>query len=384
MEGIEQFLCQRQKDGLLRRLREASFRREGIIRIKGNDYLDCSSNDYLGFTDHPRLQAAAREAIDEFGTGAGASRLLSGDLEIYHRLEQETADLKGKEASLVFNSGYQANVGIISALAKKEDVIFSDKLAHASIIDGILLSGAKYFRFHHNDCDHLELLLKRERKKFKAAFIITETVFSMDGDIAPLRQLAELKEKYDCKIMVDEAHATGIFGQNGAGIVELEGLNDRIDFIMGTFSKALGSFGAYLASGKKVKDYLVNTSRSFIYSTALPPSVVAVNLAALKLIGEESFRRQKLLENARYFRNSLKEKNFSLRGTSQIVPLVVGESAQAIQLADNLQSKGWWVLPIRPPTVPAQEARLRFSLTYYHTKDMLKKLIDDICASHHI
>jgi 8-amino-7-oxononanoate synthase len=378
VELIGEFLREREQSYLLRELQKASFRKDGIVRINGDDYIDFSSNDYLGLTNHKRLKDAAKKAIESFGTGSAASRLLSGDLEIHHQLEENIAVLKGKESALVFNTGYQANVGIVNSLCTKEDGVFFDKLAHASLIDGIFLSRAKYFRFRHNDCEHLESLLKKERDKFKDAFIITESVFSMDGDIAELHRLVEIKEKYDCKILVDEAHATGIFGKDGAGMVEEQGLNDGVDLIMGTFSKALGSFGAYLACSREVKTYLINTCRSFIYTTALPPPVVAANIASLELIKEESFRRKKLLENAENFRKNLKQKGFSVRGSSQIVPLIIGESERALKLAHDLQEKGWWVLPIRPPTVLDKEARLRFSLSYSHTREILERLLIDI------
>jgi 7-keto-8-aminopelargonate synthetase-like enzyme len=200
----------------------------------------------------------------------------------------------------------------------------------------------------------------------------------MDGDRPPLRRLVELKEKYDCWIMVDEAHATGIFGENGAGVVEEESLSDRVDLIMGTFSKALGSFGAYVAASKEITDYLINTCRSFIYSTSLPPAIIACNLTSLELVGEEPFRRERLLDLAKYFRERLKDMGLDVRGSSQIVPVIIGENEKAQEIAKGLQRKGWWVLPIRPPTVPAKETRLRFSLTYYHSKNILDKLLEHV------
>ncbi len=378
MAEIEKFLEERKKAGLLRLLRPASSRQSGKVFFNNKEYIDFSSNDYLGLSGHPRLKDAAKKAIDKFGTSAYASRLLSGDLELHHKLEEKVASFKNKEAALVFNSGYQANVGIINSLCTKGDCIFSDRLNHASIVDGIILSGAKLFRFKHNDCKHLEELLDKERGKFKAALIITETVFSMDGDKAPLSELVRFKEKYNCKILVDEAHATGIFGKTGSGMVEDESLQDKIDFIMGTFSKALASSGAYLASSKKTIDYLINSCRSFIYSSALPPVVAASNLASIDLIKEEPNRRKNLLESADYLRNALIEKGFKTRGASQIIPVIIGDNFRVQKFAQILQGKNYWVLPIRPPTVPRDEARLRFSLTVYHDKEILQKLIDDI------
>lgn len=378
MAGIEEFLKNRQEQGLLRKLRPATSRQNGKINFGGRQYFDFSSNDYLGLSGHAELKKAALEAIDKSGVGACASRLLSGDAEIFHQLEEAIAAFKGKEAALVFNSGYQANVGIISALFTKEDCIFCDRLNHASIIDGILLSQAKFFRFRHNDCQHLELLLKKERNKFKNALIVTESIFSMDGDRASLKELVKLKEKFNCQIMVDEAHATGIFGQNGSGLVEEEGLSDSIDLIMGTFSKALAGFGAYLATSKTTVDYLVNTCRSFIYSTALPPSVIASNLASLKLIKDEPQRRKTLLSMAEMLREKLEAKGFCIKGASQIIPVILGDNLRALEFAKKIQEKGYWVMPVRPPTVPVGQARLRISLSYCHEQETLNKLIEVI------
>lgn len=384
MGRIREFLQEREGKNLLRVLPRANFRRGGSIYFNNKEYIDFCSNDYLGLSEHPRLKEASMGASEKFGTSSSASRLLSGDLEIYHRLEEKTAEFKGKDSALIFNSGYQANLGIISSLCRKGDVIFSDRLNHASIIDGIILSKVRFFRFNHNNLNHLETLLKKERHKFKNSLIVTETVFSMEGDIAPLEELVNLKEKYNCEIMVDEAHATGIFGENGSGMVEKKNLANRIDLIMGTFSKGLGSFGAYLACSSETKDFLINVCRSFIYSTALPPSVIAVNLASLDLVREESVRRRTLLANAEYFRNELDKRGFKVRGSSQIVPLIIGDSHKAVIASEELNKKGYWILPIRPPSVPAGEARLRFSLTYFHSRRLLQKVIDDIAEINEI
>ncbi len=379
MERIEDLLRRRREKGLLRVLRPAEFRKEGLIYFKEGKYLDLSSNDYLGLSGHPKIKEASQRAIRELGTGSSGSRLLSGDLDIHHLLEERIARFKGKEGALVFNSGYQANIGLISSLCGRGDVVFCDRLSHASILDGIILSRARFFRFRHNDLDSLEYLLKKERYKFRNSLIITETVFSMDGDIAPLKEIVELKERYSCLIMVDEAHATGIFGKTGAGIAEEKDVTDHIDLIMGTFSKALGSFGAYLACSNRMKEYFVNTTRSFIYSTALPPAVIAANIASLDVVRDEPFRRKTLLENAAYFRKKLHGHGFKVRGSSQIVPFIIGDTQRTVCLSDRLKRKGYWALPIRPPTVGAADSRLRFSLTYYHTKGLLERLVNDIC-----
>jgi 8-amino-7-oxononanoate synthase len=306
---------------------------------------------------------------------------MSGDLDINHRLEEQVARFKGKESALVFNSGYQANAGIISALYSRSDCVYSDRLNHASILDGIRLSGAELIRFNHNDAAHLEELMKRTRSRYSRALIVTETVFSMDGDRPPLKELAELKERYGCALMVDEAHATGVFGARGSGLVEAEGLAGRVDLVMGTFGKALGSFGAYLASSRAVTDYLINTCRSFIYSTALPPAVLAANSAAIELVGREPERRVRLLERAAYLRSALRAKGFDVRGDSQIVPVVMGGNSRTMELAGRLQEHGYRVLPVRPPTVPQGQARLRISLTYLHDETVLRRLVDDIARA---
>lgn len=378
MDRIEGFLKDRRSRGLLRKLRPASHRANGKITIEGKEFVDFCSNDYLNLSSHPDLIDIHNRAGWNYGTSSAASRLLSGDLQLHHELERQVAEFKGKQAGMVFNSGYQANLGIISALCGRNDAVFCDKLAHSSILDGVKLSGAKLFRFRHNSPQHLERLLDKNRDKFSSALIITESVFSMDGDIAPLPDIAGLKNRYECMMMVDEAHATGIFGNSGSGMVEQQGVSGEIELVMGTFSKALGGFGGYLACSEKMKEYLVNTARSFIYSTALPPSVIAVNGEALKLVKREPYRRTKVLEVSDYFRDTLKDKGFEVLGSSQIVPLVIGDIQLSRRISDNLRKRGYYVLPILPPTVPEGKSRLRFSLTYAHKREQLDGIIDAI------
>ncbi|MCM8830952.1 MAG: 8-amino-7-oxononanoate synthase [Candidatus Omnitrophica bacterium] len=376
MEKIERLLEEQIKLARYRTLIPIQNQRNGFLYIDNKKYVDFSSNDYLGLSQHPAIKKAAITAIKKFKNSTCSSRLLSGNLKLFCALEEKIANFKKKEAGLVFNSGYQANVGIISSLCSRDDVIFSDKLNHASIIDGIILSGAKFFRFRHNDLTHLEDLLKKERHKFKNSLIIVETIFSMDGDKAPLKQLVRLKEKYNSILMVDEAHATGIFGKNGTGVVEEEDLSSKIEIIMGTFSKALGCFGAYVACSKKIREYFINFCRSFIYSTALPPAIINSCLVSIELIKKEPHRRKILLENAFYLRKKLKDIGFNVIGCSQIVPVIVGEEKETINLSIKLKEKGFWVPAIRPPTVLKGSCRLRFSLNYYHKKDILDKLVD--------
>lgn len=384
MENIEEFLHQRASQGLLRTLRPIDSRRGGKVHRNCRELMDLASNDYLGLASHPSLKDAMVTATEQFGASSCASRLLSGDSRLHHALEERIASLSSKPQALVFSSGYQANVGIISALVGKGDAVFSDRLNHASIVDGIALSGARCFRFRHNDLDHLETLLKKHSGDFRTRLIVTETVFSMEGDIPPIEQIADLKDKYSAVLMVDEAHATGVYGPDGAGIAATAQLAERVELIMGTFSKALGSFGAYVAASETIIDFLINVCRSFIYSTALPPGIVAANLAALETIAKEPFRRTTLLENAAWFRQTLIDKGYNVRGASQIVPLVVGSAERAVAAAQALQEAGFWVLPIRPPTVPAGEARLRFSLTYDHSRQQLTDLITHIDQALHV
>lgn len=342
-------------------------------------FCDFSSNDYLGLSSHPALQEAAEKAVKDFGAGSTGARLLSGDNRLFHELEEKTAAFKGKPSALIFNSGYHANVGMISSLCGPGDVIFCDRLSHASMMDGILLSRARFFRFRHNDAAHLESLLESRRKSFRNALIVTESVFSMDGDIAPLRKLTVLKEKYDALLYVDEAHATGVFGENSAGMVEECGLTSKVDILMGTFGKALGSFGAYAASEKVFIDYFINKARSFIFSTALPPSVIGANLAALEVVRKESFRRKNLLERVLYFRNRLRKLNIPVSSFTPIMPIILGKEEKALDISLRLREEGYFLPAIRFPTVPRGQARLRLSLTYLHSVEVLEKFSEKLC-----
>jgi 8-amino-7-oxononanoate synthase len=376
MESIDNFLQERKDKGLLRYLRPFCFKKQGRIYTNNGVFIDLSSNDYLGLSNHPYLIEKTKQAIDKLGVSSTASRLLSGDFEVHHRLEEKTAEFKGKEAAIVFNSGYHANTGIIPALFCKNDAIFADKLLHASMVDGIILSRANLFRFRHNDINHLEYLLEQNREKYKNALILTEAIFSMDGDRGELKNILELKNKFNCLLMVDEAHSTGIYGKMGSGIVEEQGMSSDVDLIMGTFSKALAGFGGYLATEKKIVNYLINTSRSFIYSTALPPHISCCNLAALELVEKEPERRKILLQQANLFKETLIGKGYNVLGNSQIVSLVIGDNLKTQSMSEFLMEHKYWTFPIRPPTVPEGTSRLRFSITYHHNKQILQSLLD--------
>ncbi len=335
---------------------------------ESGELLDFSSNDYLGLTRHPRLLTAAAEAMSVYGTGAGSARLMGGNLELHRRLETALALLKERDAALLFGSGYLANIGVIPALVGRHDAIFADRLDHASIYDGSRLSGAAVHRFRHNDCNHLEELLKERRGKGEA-LIVVESLYSMDGDLCPLAEVVELKERYGCRLLVDEAHATGLFGPHGAGLVGEAGLAGRVDLVLGTLGKALGSYGAYVAGDRDLIDYLVNRARSFIFSTALPPAASAAALAALALMVEEPELRADLWARVEFFKARLKEAGITADlGPSQIIPLPVGESSAALALADELRRRGLFTVAVRPPTVPEGSARLRLSVTRHLTE----------------
>ncbi|MBE9519515.1 MAG: 8-amino-7-oxononanoate synthase [Proteobacteria bacterium] len=375
MERMINFLNERRAAGNLRQLTPLLRLGRGRIKIIGSDdeLLDFSSNDYLALSEHPEVIAASRKYLEEFGAGAGAARLMSGDLEINHQLEEEIAQLKAKEAALIFGSGYLANIGVIPALVNRGDLLVTDRLSHASIYDGCLLSGAKVIRFRHNDMDHLQQILHEKRSQYNRALVVVESIYSMDGDRCPLKDLVDLKKQNDFLLMVDEAHATGIYGSHGGGVIEEEGVVDGVDIAMGTFGKALGSYGAYVATSKQMVDYLVNKARSFIYATGLPPAVIGATLAALHLVKTEPELRQGLHEKVAFFKKQIRKNGLKDDlGPSQIIPIMVGDSAKALALSEQLRNNRIFVKAVRPPTVPENTARLRFSITRFHQEEDLK------------
>jgi len=381
------WLAQRRAQGTLRRLRPLERPvAGGLYDVAGRQPLvDFSSNDYLALSCHPRVIATGRRFLEEYGAGSGAARLMSGDLTLHHRLEEEIACFKAQEAALLFGSGYMANTGLIPALVGRHDVVFSDRLNHASIVDGCRLSAARFVRFRHNDMDHLAALLADKRGKGRA-LIVVESLYSMDGDRAPLPELVRLKEEHDCLLLVDEAHATGIFGATGAGLVEEAGVTRQVDLVMGTFGKALGSYGAYVAADQVWIDYLLNRARSFIYSTALPPAVIGASLGALAVVRNNPGLGQELLARAHFFKEALAAHNIGVESASQIVPLLIGDSATALALAARLNEAGFFVTAVRPPTVPANTARLRFTVTLHHSDADLGRLADvlqELQSGHH-
>ena len=353
---------------LLRKLRWA----DGVgprIRINGQNVLLFCSNNYLGLADHPELIAAARRATQEFGCSASASRLISGSLELHRQLETAIAEWMGTESALVFNSGYQANVGLISALANKErgDVIFSDQLNHASLIDGCRLARAEVRVYRHADAEHLRTLLAETNTRGEK-LILTESIFSVDGDRAPLGEIASLAREFDAGLIVDEAHGVGVLGDSGTGLVGELGIEEQVDIRMGTLGKALGSFGAFMAGRREVTDYLINRARSFIYSTALPPATLAASLAAVEITRKEPERRKALWENVQVLSDGLKKQGWRLVSErSHIMPVLVGEAGETMALTEELLASGVFVQGLRPPTVPEGTCRLRLTPMATHT-----------------
>ncbi|BBI35949.1 8-amino-7-oxononanoate synthase [Cohnella abietis] len=329
--------------------------------------LNMSSNDYLGLSQHPAILEVMREALLTEGAGSGASRHVTGNHMSYRRLEEALTDWQNCEAALVFANGYMANSGVISALVDRGDVVFSDKLNHASMVDGIVLSRAEHARYRHNDMEHLRTLLNKYRDK-RRKLIVTDSVFSMDGDQAPLRVLAELKREYGAMLMVDEAHSGGIYGGRGEGLCHELGLQNDVDIHMGTFSKSFGVYGAYICGSRTLIRWLVNKARPLIYSTALPPSIVAGISKSLDLVQKEHWRRERLYAAAGLFRSSLCDAGFNIgAGNSPIVPLIVGDNDTALRFSRALEEEGIIAVAIRPPTVPDGTARIRFSLSAVHT-----------------
>jgi 8-amino-7-oxononanoate synthase len=372
MEELNRELAALEGRSLRRRLRVVDeVLAGGKVRVAGQVLLNLSSNDYLGLAQDPRIIQAAQAAAAQWGAGAGASRLVVGHLALHEAVEARLATFKGTAAAVIFPTGYMANVGTISALMGPGDVIFSDRLNHASIYDGIKLSGATLQRFPHRDLNRLEQLLQQSSPA-RRRLIITDSVFSVDGDCAPLADLVALKGRYGAWLMIDEAHATGVWGANGAGLAEALGLTREVDIHMGTFSKALGSQGGYVAGDRSLVDYLHNRARSFIYSTALAPPVLGAIDQALAIVSSEPEGRLFLRRESEAWRTGLRAAGLDILGSAtQIIPVLVGANDRALEFAAALQDQGLMAVALRPPTVPPGQARVRFSLSAAHSsKDL--------------
>jgi glycine C-acetyltransferase len=376
-------LAMLKEQGLYRRMPRIEGSQNARVVVDGKEVLLLCSNNYLGLADHPSLKEAAIRAVEKYGVGSGASRLVSGTMELHELLERQIASFKGTERALLFNSGYAANTGVIPALAQKGDVLYSDKLNHASIVDGCLLSRAHLVRYPHNDMASLRRRLAEHRGEGRR-IIIADGVFSMDGDMANLPELVAIKKEYGALLMVDDAHGTGVLGPNGRGTAEHFGLSSEIDISMGTLGKALGGFGAFIASSCEIIEYLVNRARSFIFSTSLPPAVLAAASAAFDIVasGEGADLRQRLAENTAYLRNSLCEAGFDIMGSeTQILPIFVGDTQRTLEFSRALLDEGVFVQGIRPPTVPVGSSRLRCTLMATHEEENLQGVVHALCRA---
>ena len=362
--------------GLWRELREIESAQEPRVVLLGRDVLLFCSNNYLGLANHPEVVEASREATARYGASAGSSRLISGHMRAHRELEERIAAWKQTEAALVFSTGYQANLGAITALVGSDDVVLSDELNHASIIDATRLSKARTRIFRHNDTGHVEQLL-RESEGARRVLVVSESIFSMDGDAAPLAELARLSQRYGAWLMVDEAHSAGVFGKGGAGLVEELGLNDAVDVHMGTLGKALGSFGAYVAGSRRLVDLLINHARSFIFTTALPPSAVAAAEAAIAICQREPERAAGLRRGVRELADRLRAAGLDVPpAQSQILPVHIGDAKRTVAVMHRLLEGGIYVAAIRPPTVPPGTSRLRFSVMATHSSEQLEQAAD--------
>lgn len=365
--------------GRYRSLRRVSGPQEAEIVIGGEKRLNFSSNNYLGLANHPKVVSALIETAGKYGVGSGASRLICGHMDVHAELEDAVAQLKGTEAALTFSAGYLANLGILSTLAGPDATIFSDELNHASIVDGCRLSRARVEVYRHRDASHLEGLLRRSGSRRK--IVVTDGVFSMDGDIAPLPDLVEAKDRHGALLVVDDAHATGVLPPHGRGTADHFGIRGRVDIQMGTFSKALGTYGAYIGATRAMVDYFVNKCRPFIFNTGLPPAIAGATLAALDLLAGEPDLLASLWRNQETFRMEMAALGRPVTSPTAIVPVLVGGDEETITVSQALFDRGVFIHGIRPPTVPEGTGRLRLTLMATHTREMIRTAASQIDRS---
>jgi glycine C-acetyltransferase len=381
MSFLNSDIEQLKEQGLHRSLRVIGSPNKAVFTVDGKDVINLSSNNYLGLTTHPKLIAASVKATEWYGVGSGAVRTIAGTMTLHEELERRLADFKHTQASLTFQSGFTANTGVLQSLLKDEDVIISDQLNHASIIDGIRLSRAQRKVFPHKDMDGLESVLK-ETQSARVRLIVTDGVFSMDGDIAPMPDIVDLAERYGAIVMIDDAHGSGVLGKNGRGTVNHFGLDGRVQIQIGTLSKAIGSVGGYVAGDEILRDYLIHMARPFLFSTSQPPGVVASCIAAIDVLEQEPEIVEQLWENTRFFKQKLTDLGFNTgRSETPITPVIVGEAHQAMALSDKLFERGVFAQGIGYPTVAKGQARLRTMVSAAHTKEQLQQALDAIAES---
>ena len=360
---------------LRRQLRIVESPSDPIITIEGRRFISMASNNYLGLANHPTVNRAAIEAIEQWGVGAGAARLISGTMTPHDQLEQDLAQFKQAEAALTFGTGYTTNLGLLPALIDRDGLILADRYCHASLIEACRLVKATLRVFQHNDTGHLEKLLKK-RERARPTLVVTEGIFSMDGDLAPLPDLLTLCRQHEATLVIDDAHGTGVMGKNGRGTIEHFGLNPRDVIQMGTLSKAIGTGGGYVAGTAALKEYLINTAKAFIYTTAQPPAIAAGASAAIRIIQHEPARRERLWKNRDTLHTALTGLGFQLTETqSPILPIIVKSSETALKMSQALYDAGIYVPAIRPPTVPKDSSRLRLTVSSEHTEEQLETVV---------
>ncbi|SDK69190.1 glycine C-acetyltransferase [Natronincola ferrireducens] len=364
-------------DGVYRKLPILGGANEAEVVLNGQRVINLSSNNYLGFANHPQLKKAAVEAVEKYGVGAGAVRTIIGNMDLHEQLEEILAEFKREEAVMTFQSGFNCNAGTIQAVTEKGDLIVSDELNHASIIDGARLSRADKTVFKHADMNHLEEVLKNNRDKYRNLLIITDGVFSMDGDIAPLPEIVDLAEKYGAMTYVDDAHGSGVLGESGRGTVDHFHLHGRVDFTIGTLSKAIGVIGGYVAGSNTMKEWLSHRGRPLLFSTSLPPAAVGAIIEAVKLLMSTTEYTDRLWDNAKYFKEKISRLGFNI-GNSQtpITPVIIGEEGKAMEFSKKLFENGVFVSGIVFPTVPKGTGRVRCMVTAAHTKEQLDRAVD--------
>ena len=380
-EVLQSALAERRTQNLYRERKTVVGPQGAAVIVDGKSYLNFCSNDYLGLANHPDIISAFKKAADEYGVGSGASHLVCGHTALHHALEEKLAEFTGRPRALLFSTGYMANLGVVNALLGNSDFIFEDKLNHASLIDAGLLSGARFQRFLHNDVDNLRSRLERASSGRK--LICVDGVFSMDGDLAPLPELAALAQQHDAWLMMDDAHGIGVLGEHGGGCAEYFDLDQRqLPILMGTLGKAFGSFGAFVAGSEVLIETLIQFARTYIYTTALPAAVAAATSQSLDIIRGEAWRREKLNRLIARFRKGAAQIDLPLMNSSSAIqPLLIGDAARAMALSEKLAAQGFWISAIRPPTVPANTARLRITLSAAHSEEQIDRLLDALAQA---
>ena len=388
IKHIRAFLSERKKQKLYRSVKVTETPQAPLMKIAGKEVLNFCSNDYLGLANHPKVVSSFKEGVNKYGVGSGSAHLINGHSMAHQQLEEALADFTGRDRAMLFSNGYMANMGVISALLGKGDSLFQDRLNHASLLDAGLLSNAKMRRYKHNDINHLKRLYEsasgslstKDNNEPKNSMIATDGVFSMDGDVAPISALAKIAKDRKAWLMVDDAHGFGVLGKQGAGLLEQQNLSQTdVPVLMATLGKACGTSGAFVAGSEELIEYLTQTARTFIYTTAMPSSIASATLTSLKLINEETWRREKLRELIQRFKQGAEQLGIKLMASdTAIQPIMIGSTEKAVMVSESLQERGILVSAIRPPTVPEGTSRLRVTFSANHTLDQVDKLLESL------